>query len=999
MLQRLLQQHGSTVRYVKIWIHCTTTARNFVTKRDIAPAYKPSLVEAKVHANDSLPRIQYNNAKHELATGKRYSILLPPPNVTGELHLGHALTCAVQDALIRYARNNGKTPLWIPGMDHAGIATQVVVEKRIRKDLNVSRHELGRERFLEEILRWKKEKECTIRSALHQLGCSMDWHREYFTMDEQQSVAVKEAFVRLFENGLVYRDKSLVNWSCSLESAISDVEVESLQLDGPTALAVPGYNKSVTFGQLVDIAYRVQGSTEEIVVSTTRPETFLGDVAVAVHPEDGRYSHLRNKSTFLWHPVRKEDIPLIFDESVDRAFGTGAVKITPAHDRFDFEIARKHQLATVEVLNEQGIVREHFDPFSGLPRYEARERLMDYLSKLSLLRGIRPHAMVLPVCSRSKDVVELLLRPQWFVRCREMAQRAVAVVQDGKLQIIPKVFEREWFRWLEDCHDWCISRQLWWGHRIPAFRVQHGGRTHWVAARSLAEAREKYVRQIQHQAENVSNEPITVEQDTDVLDTWFSSALLPFSTTGWPHAKSPNKEEYPLDLMETGHDILFFWVARMVMLGQELTGELPFRKVLLHGIICDEHGRKMSKSLGNVIKPDHVIQGITLERLEAETDASFRQGILSELELKKSLAGQRKMFPDGIAESGTDALRFTLCSVNVKNHFIHFNAQEAHTNKLFFNKIWQATRYTLGCLEHFPLATKQTFPEANRLCMMDRWILSRLASTIQVCSEAFEGYNFHLATAALKTFFYTNLCDVYLETTKINMKTEHAAKASVQCAVLHHCLTTGLCYLEPFAPFLAAELLSHLALETKMDEFNTSLQPKIDSELEANVDQLLLICQHIRQSKNEHIIPIVRKHNPVAHIYVRRSGLYDLVHSQESIIRQLTLCHNVLLHTEEASFDRLRPNFAVQSSVNHECTVGVVADGLDFSSKDNGGVAMATHTKKVQKLEAEIEKLCKTVNNEGYRKSASEAVQKKHQERLKELQKQREEIIKMAPQR
>uniref|UniRef100_A0A182FGE6 Valine--tRNA ligase n=2 Tax=Anopheles albimanus TaxID=7167 RepID=A0A182FGE6_ANOAL len=959
----------------------------------IASAYKPAAVESNY-----TPEADLVNLRQQSEDTKLYSILLPPPNVTGELHLGHALTCTIQDALIRHHRNRGRSTLWIPGMDHAGIATQVVVEKRIRKERNMTRHELGRERFLEEVWRWKHEKEARIRAALKQLGSTMDWSREYFTMDERQSVAVKEAFVRLFESGLVYRDQSLVNWSCSLESAISDVEVENLQLSGPTPLAVPGYDRNVTFGRMVDIAYRVQGSTEEIVVSTTRPETFLGDVAVAVHPEDGRYSHLRGRSTFLWHPVRKEEIPLIFDDSVDRTFGTGAVKITPAHDRFDFEIARKHQLATIEVIDERGIVREHFEPFSGLSRYEARERLLDYLSKLSLLRGVRDHAMVLPICSRSKDVVELLLRPQWFVRCQEMARRAVAAVRDGELQIEPKTFEREWFRWLEKCHDWCISRQLWWGHRIPAFRVQHGRSTHWIAARSLEEAREKYTNERSNHAEmSGTGEAITIEQDTDVLDTWFSSALLPFSTTNWPQPVRSKQQEYPLDLMETGHDILFFWVARMVMLGQELTGSLPFRKILLHGIICDEQGRKMSKSLGNVIKPEHVVGGITLERLQEETKASFRQGVLSEAELEKSLAGQRKMFPSGIPECGTDALRFTLCSANVKNHFIHFNVQDAHTNKLFFNKIWQATRYTLGCLERFPpnVASRQLQEQLASAPLMARWILSRLASTVQACHDGFEGYNFHLATAALKTFFYSNLCDVYLETTKIDMKPELATVASVHSTVLLHCLEVGLRQLEPFAPFLATELLAHLPRMTTDNDSSDACEILrcIDLELESKIDRLLHVCQHIRQSKSEHTVPIVRKHNPVAHIYAKNEDLLALLSAQRAVVQHLTQCNDVKLHSSETTFSA-NPRYVVKSAASHECTIAVEADALQPSF--SGVPAKEGHNKKLLKLDAEIEKLCKTINNEGYRKSASEAVQKRHQERLEQLRQQRDEMVKLS---
>uniref|UniRef100_A0A182QJU0 Valine--tRNA ligase n=1 Tax=Anopheles farauti TaxID=69004 RepID=A0A182QJU0_9DIPT len=971
------------------WTSCGRTvtyiiAREHGSKRVLAPAYKPTLVESDCRSGN-VPQLPTEYAPRQSPNAaKPFNLLLPPPNVTGDLHLGHALTCTIQDALVRRAQQAGHRATWIPGMDHAGIATQVVVEKRLLKERNLTRHKLGRERFLEEVMRWKVEKEEGIRLALKKMGCSMDWSREYFTMDQQQSVAVKEAFVQLFDKGLVYRDRSLVNWCCTLESAISDVEVENVEIAGPTELPVPGYEKHVTFGRLVDIAYKVQGSTEEIVVSTTRPETFLGDVAVAVHPEDGRYSHLRGKATFLWHPVRKEEIPLIFDSAVDRAFGTGAVKITPAHDRFDFEMARRHQLATIEVIDERGIVREHFGPFTGLPRYVAREALLDYLARLSLVRGVRPHTMLLPRCSRTKDVVELLLRPQWFIRCREMAQRAVEAVQRGNLELVPKTFEREWFRWLENCHDWCISRQLWWGHRIPAYRARYDqGKERWLAARSVDEAREKF----NTLQPNVPPDAVSFEQDHDVLDTWFSSGLLPFSATGWPKQLA-SPDHYPLQLMETGHDILFFWVARMVMLGQKLTGELPFGKILLHGIICDESGRKMSKSLGNVIKPDHVIRGRSLEELQREAEESHRQGVLSDRELEKSIAGQRKMFPSGIPECGIDALRFTLCSSNVKNHFIHFNVQEAHTNKLFFNKLWQATRYTLGCVERFGVKDGSVaVPSVDRLPLMDRWILSRLGSTVRQCGEAFEAYNFHLATAALRTFFYSNFCDVYLETTKINMKPDSAPVAAMHCAVLTHCLTVGLHQMEPFTPYLSRELIVHLASPASLSVSNDRW---IDPALEESVDRLLHICQHVRQSKTTYNPPIVRKHNPIVHIHAKDGELARLLQAEQETIQQLTHCNGVVFHRDEASFG-MGEQFVMKCAPTHDCLIGIVAESMSVTPEQG-----AASSKMLAKLDAEIEKLLKTIGNEGYRRSASESVQKRHQQRLNQLQQQKEELLKLS---
>ncbi|XP_039437405.1 valine--tRNA ligase [Culex pipiens pallens] len=959
---------------------CTRTCSGGPNKRKpLDTAYKPALVEA-AHRDVVSRSVTCGGGS------KRFSMLLPPPNVTGELHLGHALTCAIQDVMMRWKRKQGYEGLWIPGMDHAGIATQVVVEKRLRKECGVGRHDLGRERFLEEIWKWKEEKGRSIEGDLRGLGSSMDWEREYFTMDEQQSRAVREAFVRLFEAGLIYRDKALVNWSCSLESAISDIEVENVEIDGPTPVEIPGYNRKITFGEMVDVAYKVQGSSQEIIISTTRPETLLGDVAVAVNPNDGRYEHLRGTTSMLWHPIRKEEIPLVFDESVDAEFGTGAVKITPAHDRYDFELAKRHRLPLVEVIDCKGRILDGFGHFTDLPRYEARAKMMDYLANVSLLRGVKPHSMVLPVCSRSKDVIEFLLRPQWFVRCQAMANRAVEAVKSGQLQIIPDHFEKEWFRWLENCHDWCISRQLWWGHQIPAFEIKANGKTSWIAATSLDEARKKA-------KSSLKCESFEITQDPDVLDTWFSSSLLPFSTLGWPTNQS---SFYPLDLMETGHDILFFWVARMVMLGQQLTNQLPFPKILLHGIVCDEYGRKMSKSLGNVIKPDQVIRGITLDDLNREAQLSHAQGVLSDSELKKSLAGQRRMFPKGIPECGTDALRFTLCSANVKNHFINFNVQECHTNKLFFNKIWQATRYTAGCVEKFGAGGERELrvEERDRLTEMDRWIVSRLGNTIEAFEQALESYNFHLATAAWKTFFYSNLCDVYLETTKVHMTPESASKAAHHCQILQHCLSLGLHYLEVFTPFLVAELRPHLPVPNP-----ASFDPSawIDAQLESEVDQLLEICQSVRTAKAESARPpIVRKHDPRLHLLSKSDQLTELLRRQQAdnVVGQLTLCNGVVLHESEDRFKEQR--FTVSSAASHVCSFGIVTnlerggERVVASGKDSG------NSKKLVKLESELDRLLAAVGNEGYRKSASEAVQKKHSERIKQLQLQIQDMRKIV---
>ncbi|TMW41270.1 hypothetical protein DOY81_013650 [Sarcophaga bullata] len=588
--------------------------RYISTLDSLAPGYQPKQVEHDKWQKIYSPSV---DSKGKCKPGT-YRMLLPPPNVTGSLHLGHALMATVQDVICRQKRQLGYDVVWIPGTDHAGIATQVVVEKKLLKEKGLTRHQIGREEFLKEVWKWKHEKGNGITDDLRKLGCTLTWDREYFTMNKNQAYAVNEAFIRLYEEGLIKRKESLVNWSCALESAISDIEVETVDIKGPTEISVPGYDKNITFGRIYDINYKILGSENEtITVSTTRPETVLGDVAVAVHPTDERYKKYRDmpEVVLLWHPFREEPIPLVFDVTVDPEFGTGAVKITPAHDRNDFEVACKHLLKAKQVFTPNGVISKEYKQFAELPRFEAREKILQKLGELQLLQAVRDHNMQLPICSRSKDIIEYMLRKQWFLHCQPMADEALSEVLSGRIQIIPQNFEIDWKKWLENCHDWCISRQLWWGHQIPAYKVMDNttDKSCWVAAHSKEEALEK--------AQLILNSnTLSATQDSDVLDTWFSSALLPFSASNWPSEEY--KQNYPLDVMETGHDILFFWVARMVMLGLKLTGTAPFKKILLNGIVCDAHGRKMSKSLGNVVTPQQVVQGASLESLQEYKDQS-----------------------------------------------------------------------------------------------------------------------------------------------------------------------------------------------------------------------------------------------------------------------------------------------------------------------------------------------------------------------------------------
>lgn len=557
----------------------------------------------------------------------KFVMVIPPPNVTGSLHLGHALTSAIEDTITRYNRMKGKVTLWVPGTDHAGIATQSVVEKRLKKEFNLTRRDLGREEFVNRVWEWKTTYGGKICNQIRCLGSSVDWSREAFTMDEKLSKAVIEAFVRFHEDGLLYRDKRLINWSCALQSAISDIEVDHVDLEAIEYFPVPNHKLRPTyeFGTLTSFAYKVDGSDEEIVVATTRLETMLGDTGVAVHPNDPRYTHLHGK--FVVHPFVDRKIPIICDDIlVDMTFGTGAVKITPAHDHNDYACGKRHNLDFITILTEDGKISGNCGKYSGMMRYDARYEMESELKSLGLFRGKVPNKMRLGKCSRSGDIIEPMLSPQWYVNCTSMAARAVDAVRNGELKILPEMHEATWYRWLENIRDWCVSRQLWWGHRIPAYfvrlageeRVDRNDDTHnnrWIVARTEADALQQAAVKF-----NVAPSAITLEQDEDVLDTWFSSGLFPWSVFGWPDNTVDFKAFYPTHLLETGLDILFFWVARMVMMGLQLTDTLPFRQVYLHPMVRDKNGRKMSKSLGNVIDPLEVINGCALTDLLKKID-------------------------------------------------------------------------------------------------------------------------------------------------------------------------------------------------------------------------------------------------------------------------------------------------------------------------------------------------------------------------------------------
>ncbi|KAF9476104.1 hypothetical protein BDN70DRAFT_995902 [Pholiota conissans] len=733
----------------------------------------------------------------------------PPPNVTGSLHIGHALTVAIQDGLVRWNRMLGRKTLFAPGFDHAGISTQSVVEKRLFKAEGKTRHDLGRERFLETVMDWKNEYQKRITNQLHRLGGSYDWDRTAFTMDEKLSKAVIETFCRLHEDGILYRANRLVNWCVKLNTTLSNLEVDQKELEGRTLLSVPGYDpkEKFEFGVLTSFAYEVIDSDERLVIATTRPETMLGDTAVAVHPDDPRYKHLHGK--LLKHPfIPDRHLPVITDAIiVDMEFGTGAVKITPAHDQNDYEVGKRHNLAFINIMNDDGTLNANAGPkFQGMKRFHARVEVVKALKELGLYVDTKDNKMQIPICSKSGDIIEPILKPQWWVNCKPLADEAIRRTRLGELEINPKQSENDWYRWLEGIQDWCISRQLWWGHRCPAYFVKIAGEdqdandgAHWVVGRTIEEARSR--------AEKLAaGRPFELVQDEDVLDTWFSSGLWPFSIMGWPDKTADLAKYYPSSILETGWDILFFWVARMVLLGLHLTGEMPFKEVYCHAMIRDAHGRKMSKSLGNVIDPLDVIQGLALEDLHKK----LYEGNLDEKEIVKATVGQKKDFPKGIPQCGTDALRFALCAYSGGGRDINLEILRVEGYRKFCNKIFNATKFAMLKLDEAFVPQPSAKPSGNE-GLVEKWILHKLNIAATEINVQLKDRNFMAATNAAYNFWLYELCDVYIEAMKpmVDESAPIATRKSAQ-QTLYTCLDHGLRLLHPFMPFVTEELWQRL---------------------------------------------------------------------------------------------------------------------------------------------------------------------------------------------
>uniref|UniRef100_A0A3Q3L8R9 Valine--tRNA ligase n=1 Tax=Mastacembelus armatus TaxID=205130 RepID=A0A3Q3L8R9_9TELE len=918
-----------------------------------------------------------------------FMMCIPPPNVTGSLHLGHALTNAIQDCLTRWHRMRGETTLWNPGCDHAGIATQVVVEKKLMKERGMSRHDLGRENFIQEVWKWKNEKGDRIYHQLKRLGSSLDWDRACFTMDPKLSYAVQEAFIRMHDEGVIYRSKRLVNWSCTLNSAISDIEVDKKELTGRTLLPVPGYKEKVEFGVLVSFAYKVDGS---VIVATTRIETMLGDTAVAVHPDDPRYQHLKGK--MVLHPFCDRKMPVVFDNFVDMNFGTGAVKITPAHDHNDYEVGERHNLTFINILDENGLLINVPPPFLGMKRFEARKAVLQALKDRGQFKEVKDNPMVVPVCSRSKDIVEPLLKPQWYVDCTDMGKQAADAVREGRLKIIPDHHLKTWFNWMDNIKDWCISRQLWWGHRIPSYFITVNDPSvkpgedmdghYWVSGRSEEEAREKAAKRF-----NVSVDKISLRQDEDVLDTWFSSGIFPFSIFGWPNETQDLNVFYPGTLLETGHDILFFWVARMVMMGLKLTGKLPFKEVYLHAVVRDAHGRKMSKSLGNVIDPLDVITGISLEGLHAQ----LMDSNLDPLEVEKAKQGQKSDYPNGIPECGTDALRFALCAYTSQGRDINLDVNRILGYRYFCNKLWNAVKFAMKSLgDNFvPSEKAQLCGEES---VSDRWILSRLSAAVGLCDAGFKAYDFPGITTTIYNFWLYELCDsVYLGVKPVFSKAEEDSTSQKQALVcrqtLYTCLEVGLRLLSPLMPFVTEELYQRLPRrQPQSDPTSICVTPYPDSaefcwhseEVDRDMEFVLSVIKTIRSLRADYNLTKTR-----ADCYLQciDSATVSVVQKYSLQIQTLSYSQAIIPLTANQPV----PEGCAVAIASDRCTVNLMLKGLIDVEKE-----VAKLMAKKGDLEKQTDKLREKMMKSDYKEKVPVKVQEQDAEKLRQSQTELEKV-------
>jgi valyl-tRNA synthetase len=837
-----------------------------------------------------------------------FSIVLPPPNVTGSLHLGHALTATLQDVLIRWKKMSGFNTLWLPGTDHAGIATQMVVEKELRRTEHLTRHDLGRAAFLERVWAWKERYGSRIGEQHKALGASLDWDRERFTMDAGLSRAVREVFVRLHEEGLIYREKKLINWCPDCHTALSDLEVE---------------HEEAHAGELWSFAYPLADGSGEIVVATTRPETMLGDTAIAVHPDDERYRALVGKK--VRHPILGREIPIIADAIlVDPKFGTGAVKVTPAHDFNDFEVGKRHGLEQITVIDVDGKMNANAGPLAGKDRFEARKEVKALLASMGLDRGTKPHAMPLGRCQRSQTILEPLLSDQWYVRIEPLARPAIEAVEQGRTRFIPEQWTNTYMAWMRNIHDWCISRQLWWGHQIPAWYCPDG---HVTVAREAPAACGTCGK-------------TGLRQDEDVLDTWFSSALWPFSTMGWPDRTKTLETFYPTSVMETGHDIIFFWVARMMMMGLHFMGEVPFRTVYLHPMVRDEKGQKMSKTKGNVIDPLVITE-----------------------------------------QYGADALRFTLAALTAQGRDIKLAKDRIEGYRAFANKLWNATRFALMNLQGHVHAGGDAAATARTPA--DRWILARTQRAVNETVAALEAFKFNEASGTVYAFVWHELCDWYIELAKEAFYGDDAAKKAGAQATLTEALQTALRLLHPFMPFITEELWHVLRGQVRAEAWPDSVlaaeYPRpgaVDEVAERGFGPVIGIVEAIRNIRGEMNIPFK--------VVLEDVEIGALSAEAEATVREELGRVHRLANVKDARVlaagraPTRRPASAVAVGQGFEVRVGLVG-AVDLAAE---GARIA---KEIAKVEGELGGLERKLANPSFVQKAPAEVVEKDRARQAEL--------------
>ncbi len=915
-----------------------------------------------------------NNYFAPQGSGEPYTIMIPPPNVTGSLHMGHGFNNAIMDALIRWRRMQGRKTLWQPGTDHAGIATQMVVERQLAAQ-GVSRHDLGREKFLEKVWQWKEESGGNITRQIRRLGSSVDWSRERFTMDAGLSEAVKEAFVRLHEDGLIYRGKRLVNWDTKLHTAISDLEVENHDEKGHLwHLRYP----------LADGARTADGK-DYLVVATTRPETVLGDAAVAVHPEDERYRDLIGRHVML--PLVNRLIPIVADDYVDLEFGTGCVKITPAHDFNDYEVGKRHHLplinifdqnacvlARAQVFNIDGSVNDRIDPslpdgYAHMDRFDARKAIVAEFEAMGLLEKIDDHALKVPRGDRSGTIIEPWLTDQWYVSTKPLAEKAIRAVESGQIQFVPKQYENMYFSWMRDIQDWCISRQLWWGHRIPAWYDEAGNV---YVGRDEVEVRNKY---------NLCND-VELRQDEDVLDTWFSSGLWTFSTLGWPQQTEFLETFHPTDVLVTGFDIIFFWVARMIMLSTHLTGQIPFKTVYVHGLVRDAQGQKMSKSKGNVLDPLDIVDGIELETLLQKRTSGMMQPKLAEKIAKQTKAE----FPEGIASYGTDALRFTFCSLASTGRDIKFDMGRVEGYRNFCNKIWNAANFVFENTEGKDTGVGG---EAVELSSVDRWIISSLQRTEAEVNRQLEAFRFDLAAQALYEFIWDEYCAWYLELVKPVLWDENASAERQRGTrrTLVRVLETALRLAHPFMPFITEEIWQRVAPLAGKSGPTLMLQPwpefnpeRLDEAAEGDIEWVKAFMLGIRQIRGEMNISMAKR--------------IDVVLGNASAEDQRRLADNEPLLKKLAKLESIRVlGQGEDAPLAATALVGDLQVLVPMAGLIDKDAELARLDKEIARLDGEVQRVGGKLANAGFVDKAPPQVIDKERAKLAEAEQARAKLV------